>query len=120
MKNKYRYMYLEQKEGRQPSQTLTFAFFSVAGKADVEDCEIDGYVVSSESCAFQAIGAKYYREVLPGQTAVDFQNLFLFLPTYEWLNSALHGFLQGSTKFPVHAKQSVFIWCVTDITNLRN
>ncbi|XP_064609991.1 amidophosphoribosyltransferase-like [Liolophura sinensis] len=44
---------------------LTAAAYS--GKVDVEDCEIDGYVVSSESCAFQAIGAKYYREVLPGE-----------------------------------------------------
>ena len=29
-----------------------------------EICE--GWVVSSESCSFQSIGAKYYREVLPG------------------------------------------------------
>lgn len=28
--------------------------------------EIDGWVVSSESCSFQSVGAKYFREVLPG------------------------------------------------------
>uniref|UniRef100_G3PMT8 Amidophosphoribosyltransferase n=1 Tax=Gasterosteus aculeatus aculeatus TaxID=481459 RepID=G3PMT8_GASAC len=33
--------------------------------AGVEDTE--GWVVSSESCSFQSIGAKYYREVLPGE-----------------------------------------------------
>ncbi|CAI5678483.1 unnamed protein product [Oreochromis niloticus] len=29
--------------------------------------DTDGWVVSSESCSFQSIGAKYYREVLPGE-----------------------------------------------------
>lgn len=29
--------------------------------------QIDGWVISSESCAFQAIGAKFCREVLPGE-----------------------------------------------------
>uniref|UniRef100_A0A668V7J2 Amidophosphoribosyltransferase n=1 Tax=Oreochromis aureus TaxID=47969 RepID=A0A668V7J2_OREAU len=33
--------------------------------AQEEDTE--GWVVSSESCSFQSIGAKYYREVLPGE-----------------------------------------------------
>ncbi|KAK2811562.1 hypothetical protein Q5P01_000193 [Channa striata] len=33
-----------------------------AGEQDTE-----GWVVSSESCSFQSIGAKYYREVLPGE-----------------------------------------------------
>nr|XP_020459105.1 amidophosphoribosyltransferase isoform X2 [Monopterus albus] len=33
--------------------------------AEEEDTE--GWVVSSESCSFQSIGAKYYREVLPGE-----------------------------------------------------
>uniref|UniRef100_A0A3P9Q742 Amidophosphoribosyltransferase n=1 Tax=Poecilia reticulata TaxID=8081 RepID=A0A3P9Q742_POERE len=33
-----------------------------AGEEDTE-----GWVVSSESCSFQSIGAKYYREVLPGE-----------------------------------------------------
>ncbi|XP_056010427.1 amidophosphoribosyltransferase-like [Ostrea edulis] len=27
----------------------------------------DGWVVSSESCSFNSIGAKYFREVLPGE-----------------------------------------------------
>ena len=31
-----------------------------------EEDEMEGWVVSSESCSFQAIGARYYREVLPG------------------------------------------------------
>ncbi|XP_043918429.1 amidophosphoribosyltransferase [Protopterus annectens] len=31
------------------------------------DSETEGWVVSSESCSFQSIGAKYYREVLPGE-----------------------------------------------------
>lgn len=35
---------------------------SGAGEADTE-----GWVVSSESCSFQSIGAKYYREVKPGE-----------------------------------------------------
>ncbi|XP_071751730.1 amidophosphoribosyltransferase [Centroberyx gerrardi] len=35
---------------------------SGAGEGDTE-----GWVVSSESCSFQSIGAKYYREVLPGE-----------------------------------------------------
>ncbi|PWA14531.1 hypothetical protein CCH79_00011199 [Gambusia affinis] len=35
---------------------------SGAGEEDTE-----GWVVSSESCSFQSIGAKYYREVLPGE-----------------------------------------------------
>ncbi|XP_064636847.1 amidophosphoribosyltransferase-like [Lineus longissimus] len=30
-------------------------------------CDCEGWVVSSESCSFQAIGAKYYREILPGE-----------------------------------------------------
>ncbi|KAI4829349.1 hypothetical protein KUCAC02_023395 [Chaenocephalus aceratus] len=29
--------------------------------------DTEGWVVSSESCSFQSIGAKYYREVLPGE-----------------------------------------------------
>jgi len=32
-----------------------------------EDAVCEGYVVSSESCSFQAIGARYYREILPGE-----------------------------------------------------
>ena len=33
----------------------------------VDDEECDGWIVSSESCSFQSIGASYYREVLPGE-----------------------------------------------------
>ncbi|XP_041358673.1 amidophosphoribosyltransferase-like [Gigantopelta aegis] len=33
----------------------------------ITDQDIDGWVVSSESCAFHAIGARYHREVLPGE-----------------------------------------------------
>uniref|UniRef100_A0A673VZ86 Amidophosphoribosyltransferase n=1 Tax=Salmo trutta TaxID=8032 RepID=A0A673VZ86_SALTR len=29
--------------------------------------ETEGWVVSSESCSFQSIGARYYREVMPGE-----------------------------------------------------
>lgn len=29
--------------------------------------EVDGWVVASESCAFNGVGATYYREVLPGE-----------------------------------------------------
>ena len=29
---------------------------------------VDGWVVSSESCSFNSIGAKYFREVLPGES----------------------------------------------------
>ena len=32
-----------------------------------DDGECDGWVVSSESCSFQSIGAAYHREVLPGE-----------------------------------------------------
>ncbi|GAB1609570.1 amidophosphoribosyltransferase-like [Argonauta hians] len=36
--------------------------------SDGESCKkIDGWLVSSESCSFQAVGAKYVREVLPGE-----------------------------------------------------
>ena len=31
------------------------------------DDEADGYVISSESCGFLSIGARYVREVLPGE-----------------------------------------------------
>ena len=34
---------------------------------DFDDHEIEGWVVSSESCSFNAVGAAYYREVLPGR-----------------------------------------------------
>lgn len=34
-------------------------------KREEDGC--DGFVVSSESCSFGAIGARYYREVLPGE-----------------------------------------------------
>ncbi|XP_072170954.1 amidophosphoribosyltransferase-like [Diadema setosum] len=33
----------------------------------MKDSDVEGWVVSSESCSFQSIGAKYYREVLPGE-----------------------------------------------------
>lgn len=33
----------------------------------LKDQVVDGWVVSSESCSFNSIGAKYYREVLPGE-----------------------------------------------------
>ncbi|KAK7097131.1 amidophosphoribosyltransferase-like isoform X2 [Littorina saxatilis] len=36
-------------------------------KKQYSDNELDGWVVSSESCAFNAVGAVYYREVLPGE-----------------------------------------------------
>lgn len=39
--------------------------FSCWSGAEEEDTE--GWVVSSESCSFQSIGARYYREVLPGE-----------------------------------------------------
>ncbi|XP_010218465.1 PREDICTED: amidophosphoribosyltransferase [Tinamus guttatus] len=32
-----------------------------------DNCETEGWVVSSESCSFLSIGAEYYREVLPGE-----------------------------------------------------
>ncbi|XP_041460438.1 amidophosphoribosyltransferase-like [Lytechinus variegatus] len=32
-----------------------------------KDDNVEGWVVSSESCSFQSIGAHYYREVLPGE-----------------------------------------------------
>lgn len=37
----------------------------------------EGWVVSSESCSFQAIGAKYYREVIPGRKG-SFIPYFMF------------------------------------------
>ena len=39
----------------------------VSDLKDTGDSEVDGWVVSSESCSFGGIGAKYYREVLPGK-----------------------------------------------------
>ncbi|XP_039606834.1 amidophosphoribosyltransferase isoform X1 [Polypterus senegalus] len=35
--------------------------------AGTDDADTEGWVVSSESCSFQSIGARYYREVLPGE-----------------------------------------------------
>ena len=43
---------------------LPAAAFS--GKKLITDEDIDGWVVSSESCNFISMGARYYREVLPG------------------------------------------------------
>lgn len=43
---------------------LPAAAFS--GKKFITDEDIDGWVVSSESCNFISMGARYYREVLPG------------------------------------------------------
>jgi amidophosphoribosyltransferase len=39
---------------------------SIADK-EGSDSETEGWVVSSESCSFTSIGAKYYREVIPGK-----------------------------------------------------
>uniref|UniRef100_A0A668A2V3 Amidophosphoribosyltransferase n=1 Tax=Myripristis murdjan TaxID=586833 RepID=A0A668A2V3_9TELE len=36
-------------------------------KLHTSEGDTEGWVVSSESCSFQSIGAKYYREVLPGE-----------------------------------------------------
>ena len=36
----------------------------ISGNKQEELCE--GWIVSSESCSFQSVGAKYYREVFPG------------------------------------------------------
>ncbi|MFT7809457.1 amidophosphoribosyltransferase [Arapaima gigas] len=33
----------------------------------LQNGDTEGWVVSSESCSFQSIGARYYREVLPGE-----------------------------------------------------
>jgi glutamine phosphoribosylpyrophosphate amidotransferase len=41
---------------------LPAAAFS--GKKLITDEDIDGWVVSSESCNFISMGARYYREVL--------------------------------------------------------
>ncbi|KAK3100703.1 hypothetical protein FSP39_024003 [Pinctada imbricata] len=38
-----------------------------AGKKEVDKDDLDGWVVSSESCCFNSVGARYYREVLPGE-----------------------------------------------------
>ncbi|KAK7889592.1 hypothetical protein WMY93_025152 [Mugilogobius chulae] len=35
--------------------------------SEAEEEDTEGWVVSSESCSFQSIGARYYREVLPGE-----------------------------------------------------
>lgn len=34
---------------------------------ECSDQDAHGWIVSSESCSFQAIGASYYREVKPGE-----------------------------------------------------
>lgn len=38
----------------------------LTAKQEIEDAEPDGWVVSSESCSFNPVGASYYRDVLPG------------------------------------------------------
>jgi glutamine phosphoribosylpyrophosphate amidotransferase len=44
---------------------LFWVYFSVL-KRDYTMDEVDGWVVASESCAFNGVGAAYHREVLPG------------------------------------------------------
>ncbi|XP_046352698.1 amidophosphoribosyltransferase-like [Haliotis cracherodii] len=39
----------------------------LTGKLDVNDEVAEGWVVSSESCTFHSVGARYHREVLPGE-----------------------------------------------------
>lgn len=43
------------------------AFTGKLSKKEIEDAEPDGWVVSSESCSFNPVGASYYRDVLPGE-----------------------------------------------------
>ncbi len=38
----------------------------LSGRLEMDEEDYEGWVVSSESCSFQSIGAKYHREVLPG------------------------------------------------------
>ncbi|XP_071951352.1 amidophosphoribosyltransferase-like [Antedon mediterranea] len=38
-----------------------------AASAGAKDPEVEGWVVSSESCCFQSVGARYYREVAAGE-----------------------------------------------------
>ena len=57
--------------GNQVNQTLML-FFSLSLNVHIpvdcpKDDDVEGWVVSSESCSFQSIGAQYYREVLPGE-----------------------------------------------------
>ncbi|KAL8558451.1 hypothetical protein ACOMHN_052269 [Nucella lapillus] len=43
------------------------AFTGKVQNKDIKDSELDGWVVSSESCSFNAVGAMYHREILPGE-----------------------------------------------------
>ncbi|KAK7489850.1 hypothetical protein BaRGS_00018872 [Batillaria attramentaria] len=43
------------------------AFTGKLTKKEIEESDIDGWVVSSESCSFNAVGAAYYRDVMPGE-----------------------------------------------------
>lgn len=47
-------------------------FWFVFVDNSVKDQVVDGWVVSSESCSFNSIGAKYYREVLPGNFSYQY------------------------------------------------
>lgn len=38
--------------------------FIIRSTESVEDCNAEGYVISSESCGFLSIGARYVREVI--------------------------------------------------------
>lgn len=44
-----------------------FLFIFYSSFTEDSNFEPEGWVVSSESCAFQSIGAKFVREVLPGE-----------------------------------------------------
>ena len=46
------------------SKIIDYGIYIFAGEKSGES---EGWVVSSESCCFQSIGAKYYREVQPGE-----------------------------------------------------
>lgn len=47
------------------SNTYILAFYFFL--ANIDDIEADGWVISSESCGFLSIGARYVREVEPGE-----------------------------------------------------
>ena len=50
-------------------KSLIFIFYTyiLGNDSDDDNIEAEGWVISSESCGFLSIGAKYVREVFPGE-----------------------------------------------------
>nr|KAG5701805.1 hypothetical protein BaRGS_000795 [Batillaria attramentaria] len=62
-----------------------FVVETLHAKKEIEESDIDGWVVSSESCSFNAVGAAYYRDVMPATPAAMEYARMLGIPYKEVL-----------------------------------